>query len=774
MVVDFQDVEATRSSERRRASDVTVTARVVPTVLTGAAFVVLRSFGALGDLPLFVLLPLLAVAGVVAELFGRQLRPDSSRLAVHAAVAAQVLAVATITYAIGWGAALSIGYVFVLSRMLDDADARVWRVALAWTVVGITLGECAVAIGLVPTYIPEPDVHVLAVLGLLGAGFVMHLLGVKTAQNDESLRRRDDAERELRNTLSLLTATLDATADGVVVVDASGSLGQYNEQFARMWQLSGNEVAIRDQDAAIRAILDQLVRPEVFLARFEEIKASSEEDSNDTLEFKDGRVYERRSRPQRVDGNVVGRVWSFRDVTDRTRLVNELAHQAFHDSLTGLANRALLRDRLEHALARARRSGATVSVLFCDLDGFKMVNDTMGHDAGDMLLVEVARRFQIGVREGDTVARLGGDEFAIVVDETTANGATSLARRLLDVLSDPFDINGREVFARASIGIADNHVEALDADELLCRADIAMYAAKAKGRDRFEIFESTMQVDLAARHELYGDLRHALAVGQFALYYQPLVDLETNKVVSVEALLRWRHPRRGIVGPDEIIPICEETGLIIEIGRWVLREACRQIAEWSPTLSGQTRICVNVSAQQLYHDTFVADVAAALSEADLDAQRLVLELTESTLLSNTALVQTQLNALKALGVHVAIDDFGTGYSSLSYLHTFPVDVLKIDRSFVQRLNADSDDQSGKLVRSIVGMAENLGLGVVAEGIEEEEQLAAVRDAGCATGQGFLFARPLPADQVPLAISRLSRAPAAKRRTTVTRTTDGPR
>ncbi len=765
-------MDTNRGSEPRRANALTLAALVGPTVVTGIAFAVLRSFGVLGNLPRFVLLPVLAAAGVVSELFGRRLTRDSSRLVLHTAVAAQVLAVATVTYAIGWGAALSIGYVFVLSRLLDDADSRVWRVALAWTVVGVTLGECAIAVGIVPTYIPEPDVHVLAVLGVLGTAFVMYLLGVKTSQSEESLRRRDDAERELRNTLSLLTATLDATADGIVVAGTDGVLGQYNAQFASMWHLPDNAAAVRDLDA-IGAILDQLLRPELFLARFEEIKGDPEADSADVLEFKDGRVYERRSRPQRIDGNVVGRVWSFRDVTDKNRLVNELAHQAFHDSLTGLANRALLRDRLEHALARARRSGATVSVLFCDLDGFKMVNDTMGHDAGDMLLVEVAHRFLHSIREGDTVARLGGDEFAIVVDETTANGATVLARRLLDVLSDPFVINGREVFVRASVGIADNHAEVLDADELLCRADIAMYAAKSNGRDRFEIFESTMQVDLTHRHELYGDLRHALAVGQFTLYYQPLVDLASNKVESIEALLRWRHPTRGIVGPDEIIPICEETGLIIDVGRWVLREACRQLAEWSTTIDAQTRISVNISAQQMYHESFVADVSAALSDAGLEGQRLVLELTESTLLSNTALVHERLEALKAIGVHVAIDDFGTGYSSLSYLHLFPVDVLKIDRSFVQRLNSGSDDQSDKLVRSIVGMAENLGLGVVAEGIEQEDQLAAVRDAGCATGQDFLFARPLPADQVTLVVARLSRAPTSNRRTAAARSTENP-
>jgi diguanylate cyclase (GGDEF)-like protein len=447
-------------------------------------------------------------------------------------------------------------------------------------------------------------------------------------------------------------------------------------------------------------------------------------------------------------------VWSFRDVTDRNRLVDELAHQAFHDSLTGIANRALLRDRLEHAIARSRRSGATVAVLFCDLDGFKMINDTLGHDAGDALLVEVARRFDHSIREGDTAARLGGDEFAIVVDDTTPEGAEAMAQRLIDALSETFVVEGREVFVRASIGIAHNRGDALDADELLCRADIAMYAAKSRGRDRFEVFEPTMQVDLSTRHELYGDLRHAIKAGQLALHYQPLVNLETNQIESFEALLRWQHPTRGLVAPMEFIPLAEESGLIVEIGRHVLHEACRQLVEWSNIAGTDTvRMSINVSAHQLYHDSFVNDVAGALSSTGLAGSRLVLELTETALLSDTKLVQERLRALKALGVQIAIDDFGTGYSSLAYLHTFPVDVLKIDRSFVHALGAGHDDRGRFMVRSILDIAGSLHLGVVAEGIEEHSQLEALRTAGCASGQGFLFARPLPPDQISGELTR---------------------
>jgi len=558
----------------------------------------------------------------------------------------------------------------------------------------------------------------------------------------------ESSETALAHQRDQLRGILDSAAEGILTIDASGRIQTFNRAAETMFGWSAHNVDGRDLGELVGAGVESQ-RAAALLEHIVDSGGAGAE-----VAVLEGRRRDGSTFPIEISVSVMRRegarkyVAIVRDISERVRLQRALEHQAFHDDLTGLANRVLLRDRLDHAIARSRRSGAVVAVLFGDLDGFKMINDTLGHDTGDLLLADVARRIHQNLREGDTAARLGGDEFAILLDETTPDDAVATAHRILDALREPFVVERRELFVRISIGIADNHADALDADELLCRADIAMYAAKARGRDRHEVFEPRMQAELAVRHELHGDLRHALEDDQFVVHYQPLIDLERGHIESFEALLRWNHPTRGMVGPDAFIPIAEETGLILPIGRYVLREACRQLTEWRamPGADDGLAVGVNVASQQLHDPDFVSDVRDALRDAGLDARYLVLELTESTLLSDTTLVLERLHALKKLGVRLAIDDFGTGYSSLAYLRSFPVDFLKIDRTFVNEL-AVEQDQGRVMVRSIIGLGHNLSLTVVAEGIEDARQLDELRAAGCNIGQGYLFSRPGPPEQI---------------------------
>ncbi|HEY8489573.1 MAG TPA: EAL domain-containing protein [Dehalococcoidia bacterium] len=460
------------------------------------------------------------------------------------------------------------------------------------------------------------------------------------------------------------------------------------------------------------------------------------------------------------DPAVGGVVVNYRDITERRALEEQLTHQAFHDPLTGLANRALFRDRVEHALARSGRYGKGVAVLFLDLDGFKTVNDSLGHAAGDQMLVAVAGRLRASLRPADTAARLGGDEFAVMLEEAGEEEAVRAARRILETLRSPFTLQGKEVFVGASIGIAVAAGGRDGADEVLRNADVAMYAAKGRGKGRYEIFEPGMHARAVARLNLEADLRRAIQREEFSLFYQPVVSLADGRVVGVEALLRWRHPTRGLVPPGDFVPFAEETGLILPIGQWVLEEACRQTRRWqearpdAPSLMAS----VNLSARQLQHGGLVEQVMRALDGAGLRPEHLVLEITESVVMSDAEATIRRLRQLKELGVLIAIDDFGTGYSSLSYLRRFPIDVLKIDKSFVDGVGSAADESA--LASAIIGLGHTLRLQTVAEGIEEPGQVAELRALGCDLGQGFYFAPPMPAEEVEQAMDVL--APAVRR------------
>jgi diguanylate cyclase (GGDEF)-like protein len=440
-------------------------------------------------------------------------------------------------------------------------------------------------------------------------------------------------------------------------------------------------------------------------------------------------------------------------VEEKTR---ELSHQALHDTLTGLPNRALVLDRAAQLLARgARQPGMLAGALFIDLDGFKYVNDNLGHAAGDQLLKVVADRLQGAVREGDTVGRLSGDEFVVLVESADEATLDLLADRLTEVLHEPieFDDHCKIFSVTASIGVAVGKYATPDA--LLRDADLALYAAKAAGKDRYALFDASMYKGVERRIELDADLSAALAQGQFFLHYQPIFDLPTGEVVGVEALIRWAHPQRGVILPDAFIPQAEASGLIVPIGRWVLDEACRQAAAWAAD-GLATGVSVNVSAHQLGRKEFAEHVRRALAESGIDPAALTLEITETTLMRNVPAACEQLEAIRATGVRVAIDDFGTGYASLSNLQRVPVDILKIDMSFVAALNEGG--QSRELLEAIIGVGQALSLAVVAEGIEDQSQMATLQAMGCEMAQGFLMARPGP----PELIEGLLRPRAARR------------
>jgi diguanylate cyclase (GGDEF)-like protein/PAS domain S-box-containing protein len=447
-----------------------------------------------------------------------------------------------------------------------------------------------------------------------------------------------------------------------------------------------------------------------------------------------------------VDWEIVGVYGVAKDVTERRELERQLEHRAFHDALTGLPNRALFMDRLGHALARRDRTPESVAVMFLDLDRFKIINDSLGHERGDVLLVAATGRVRRCLRVGDTLARHAGDEFTILIEDlhSTAD-AIALAERIVAELNVPFKLEGNEVMVTASIGIA--VLEGGDewAGRLLRKADVAMYRAKERGRNRYALFDADTAGRSLSRLDFEAELRAALERKEFVLHFQPNLAVATRTVVGVEALVRWMHPQRGLLAPAEFISIMEESGMIVSLGRYVIDAACAQARRWEERCpaSAELFVAVNISALDLDHDDLVHHVTDALARHDLSPRRLVLEITERVIMEEPEVVMTTLDRLKAIGVQIAIDDFGTGYSSLAYLKRLPVDILKVDRMFVDGLGKSAED--GAIVAAIIGLADTLGLSSVAEGVETEEQLVALQALGCDVAQGFHLAAPLDSD-----------------------------
>jgi diguanylate cyclase (GGDEF)-like protein len=444
-----------------------------------------------------------------------------------------------------------------------------------------------------------------------------------------------------------------------------------------------------------------------------------------------------------VNKPIAGGGWlaTHEDITERRRAEERIAHMARHDALTDLPNRSLLRERLEHELKRVKR-GECLAVLCLDLDHFKSVNDTLGHPVGDQLLKAVADRLRRCTREPDTIARLGGDEFAIIMTAMAQpTDAAMLCRRVREAITKPYDLDGHQIVADISIGVSIAPFDATEPDQLLKNADMALYGAKADGRGVYRFFEPEMDARMRQRRELEMDLRKALVNGEFELHYQPLVNLQSNDITGFEALLRWHHPVRGLISPAEFIPVAEETGLIVPLGEWVLRQACKETANWP----GDLKVAVNLSPAQMKSRNLVQVVTSALAAAGMDASRLQLEITESVLMQNTFATLGTLHQLRNLGVQIAMDDFGTGYSSLSYLRSFPFDKIKIDRSFINDLSNGSEPLA--IVHAVANLAKSLSMISTAEGVETRQQLEKLQAVGCTEMQGYYFSHARPADEI---------------------------
>ena len=588
--------------------------------------------------------------------------------------------------------------------------------------------------------------------GLSGAA--MGLLGYRVVRLGRAYRTLMSDEQSLRASEERFRALVQHAADVILVLEVDGTVRHVSPAVRSVLGYDPDRLVgtlgwtlVHEGDAQAAQTFHAELLDTRGGSRSVELRWQHREGSWRWLEVKGTNLLH---QPE-----VRGIVLNARDISRHKSLEQQLVQRALHDQLTGLPNRMLFMDRLEQALERCARRGKFAAVLFLDLDRFKLVNDNLGHDRGDQLLVQVAERLRTCLRRVDTIARIGGDEFTVLLEEVGSAGDASLvADRIIEAFRGSFRIESQEIFVGTSIGIALGAPDqGTTAQGLLRNADIAMYRAKANGRACFEVFKSSMRETVRGRLKMETELRRALDRGELRLHYQPQVDLRTARIVGLEALVRWEHPERGLVPPGSFIPIAEETGLILPIGRWVLETACRQAATWrhDPEIGFELVMAVNLSPRQFRHPRLVAEVGQVLAESGLEAAGLEIEITEGTAMGDADATVKTLEHLKGIGIRLAIDDFGTGYSSLSYLKRFPIDVLKVDRSFVAGLPANRGDAA--IVRAVVGLTRALGLKAVAEGVETQDQLAELRGLGCDQGQGYFFGRPTPTEVADAVLRR---------------------
>ncbi len=623
-----------------------------------------------------------------------------------------------------------------------------WKTHYLWT--SVSYFACALSAAIIATLTSLIGFYSLAaLLPIIGVIYLTYSTYLKN--QEASIAQAEQAARhlvELKESEERFHSAFDYAPIGMAMVTLDGRWLQVNHSLCqiigyREEELIGERFQIVTHPEDLDRFLQEVVNILEGRAQSSQIEKRYVDKHGQEIWalVNISLIHDTESRPSSL-------VFQIQDITDRKRAQEQLLHDAFHDPLTGLPNRAWFMDQLRIALSRSRRrSGSKFAVLFLDLDRFKIINDSLGHMYGDQLLVGIARRLRHCLRTEDMIARLGGDEFTVLINDIRdPEDALIVAERIQNHLSQKFALGGFETFTSVSIGIAFSDSEYEKPADLLRDADTAMYQAKLRGKARFVIFDKGMHVRAMNTLQIESDLRHAAERKEFKLHYQPIISLETGELSGFEALIRWQHPERGMIPPADFIPVAEETGLIVPIGQWVMREACLQMQRWRtqyPEL-GDVWMSVNLSGKQFAHAGLMEQIIQTLSLTGLDPCRLKLEITESVVMENVDTATWMLERLRTLGVETCIDDFGTGYSSLSYLHRLPIDALKIDRSFVSRMSRNSENR--EIVRTIIMLAQNLGKQVIAEGVETREQLDQLRDLHCATGQGYFFSKPLDAEK----------------------------
>jgi diguanylate cyclase (GGDEF)-like protein/PAS domain S-box-containing protein len=696
----------------------------------------------IADLPLGALVLLVGGASILAAVANEAWpdRPTGWRLYMRVGI--ELTGIAVVIYAVGWGPTLVVGLVFGVADCMRSSGAETTKPAIIISMALIAVGQLGIGIGLIPTLVPQPFVQALAVLATAGLVFTIQLIGWVFGAKEVSEGALVEAEARFRG-------SFDGAPIGICLIDPDGVVLQANASFGTIVDRSPADL--------VGVHIESLTHPddrqlsEAWTHRLFTSNIATRQLEVRYLRADGPRVWVSLSASciRDASGSPKYGICQIEDVTER-RAMNELiAHAAIHDPLTDLPNRTLFMDRLEGALDRADRSEGSVMVAFVDVDHFKVINDSMGHEWGDRVLCLVAERIKEAMRPGDTVARLGGDEFVVLCDAVPDESkAFELADRIGTNLRVPLLVEGVETFVTASIGLALAHHGQTSPERLLGDADSAMYRAKESGRATVELYDEQKDIWSIGRLRVGNDLHRAIARNQFELHYQPFVDLTRSSLVAVEALVRWRHPTRGLLPPGEFIELAEDTGLIVPIGSWVMKEACEQSARWHAQReragleTWRSSVSINVSPRQLAQKQFPQQLEDIVRESGVDPDLVWLEITEGTLLRDPERTIETLSRLRQLGMHISIDDFGTGYSSLSYLKQLPVECLKIDRAFVDGL--DKSTESAAIVKAVIALGDALGLVCIAEGVETQRQRQILGDLGCTLAQGFLFGRPLPA------------------------------